>query len=122
MIPMINDHELEALLSEAKGAGALSASYVMLRLPLEVAPLFDEWLKTHYPQRADHVMSLVRQSRGGALYDSRFGSRMRGEGPFADLLAQRYALAIRRLGLNKRDGFTLDCDAFCPPGEQMSLL
>jgi len=119
---MINDSELEALLSEAKAAGALSASYVMLRLPLEVAPLFDEWLKTHYPQRADHVMSLIRQSRGGAVYDSTFGSRMRGEGPFADLLAQRYALAIKRLGLNKRGGFALDCDAFCPPGGQMSLL
>ncbi|AZG84479.1 PA0069 family radical SAM protein [Pseudomonas syringae pv. pisi str. PP1] len=122
MIPMINDSELEALLSEAKAAGALSASYVMLRLPLEVAPLFDEWLKTHYPQRADHVMSLIRQSRGGAVYDSTFGSRMRGEGPFADLLAQRYALAIKRLGLNKQGGFALDCDAFCPPGGQMSLL
>jgi DNA repair photolyase len=122
MIPMINDNELEALLSEAKAAGALSASYVMLRLPLEVAPLFDEWLKTHYPQRADHVMSLIRQSRGGELYDSRFGSRMRGEGPFADLLAQRYAVAVKRLGLNRRDALVLDCTAFCPPGRQMSLL
>lgn len=122
MIPMINDSELEALLREAKAAGALSASYVMLRLPLEVAPLFDEWLKTHYPQRADHVMSLIRQSRGGELYDSRFGSRMRGEGPFADLLAQRYAVAVKRLGLNRRTDLVLDCDAFCPPGGQMSLL
>lgn len=122
MIPMINDSELEALLGEAKAAGALSASYVMLRLPLEVAPLFDEWLKTHYPQRADHVMSLIRQSRGGEVYDSRFGSRMRGEGPFADLLAQRYAIAVRRLGLNRREELVLDCSAFCPPGEQLSLL
>jgi DNA repair photolyase len=67
-------------------------------------------------------MSLVRQSRGGQVYDSRFGSRMRGEGPFADLLAQRYAVAIKRLGLNQRRGFSLDCTAFCPPGGQMSLL
>lgn len=122
MIPMINDMELESLLSEAKAAGALSASYVMLRLPLEVAPLFDEWLKAHYPQRAEHVMSLIRQVRGGEVYDSRFGVRMRGEGPFADLLAQRYSIAIKRLGLNRREDFSLDCAAFCPPGGQMSLL
>ncbi|HEX8541485.1 MAG TPA: PA0069 family radical SAM protein [Pseudomonas sp.] len=122
MIPMINDMELESLLSEAKAAGALSASYVMLRLPLEVAPLFDEWLQAHYPQRAEHVMSLVRQVRGGEVYDSRFGVRMRGEGPFADLLAQRYSIAIKRLGLNKRENFSLDSEAFCPPGGQMSLL
>jgi DNA repair photolyase len=122
MIPMINDMELEAMLSEAKAAGALSASYVMLRLPLEVAPLFEEWLQAHYPQRAEHVMSLVRQVRGGEIYDSRFGVRMRGEGPFADLLAQRYRMAIKRLGLNQRESFNLDSEAFCPPGGQMSLL
>ncbi|WP_219063315.1 PA0069 family radical SAM protein [Pseudomonas sp. UMAB-08] len=122
MIPMINDSELESLLAEAKAAGALSASYVMLRLPLEVAPLFEEWLQAHYPQRAAHVMSLIRQSRGGEVYDSRFGVRMRGEGPFADLLARRYSVAIKRLGLNRREGFDLDCEAFCPPGGQMSLL
>jgi DNA repair photolyase len=122
MIPMINDMELEKLMTEAKAAGALSASYVMLRLPLEVAPLFEEWLQAHYPQRAEHVMSLVRQSRGGQVYDSRFGSRMRGEGVFAELLAQRYSIAVKRLGLNQRDSFKLDCEAFCPPGGQMSLL
>lgn len=122
MIPMINDMELETLMSEAKAAGALSASYVMLRLPLEVAPLFEEWLQAHYPQRAEHVMSLVRQSRGGQVYDSRFGSRMRGEGVFAELLAQRYSIAVKKLGLNARDSFRLDCEAFCPPGGQMSLL
>jgi len=122
MIPMINDMELEKLMAEAKAAGALSASYVMLRLPLEVAPLFEEWLQAHYPQRAEHVMSLVRQSRGGEVYDSRFGSRMRGEGVFAELLAQRYSLAIKKYGLNRRESFQLDCSAFCPPGGQMSLL
>jgi DNA repair photolyase len=95
---------------------------MMLRLPLEVAPLFEEWLAAHYPQRAAHVLSLIRQSRGGELYDSRFGARMRGEGPFADLLAQRFAKAIKRLGLNHREGYNLDCTAFCPPGAQMSLL
>jgi DNA repair photolyase len=122
MIPMINDMELETLMAEAKAAGALAASYVMLRLPLEVAPLFEEWLQAHYPQRAEHVMSLVRQSRGGEVYDSRFGSRMRGEGVFADLLAQRFSIAVRKLGLNGRESFALDCEAFCPPGGQMSLL
>ncbi|WP_191489222.1 PA0069 family radical SAM protein [Pseudomonas sp. FEN] len=122
MIPMINDGELESLLTEARDAGAQSAAYMMLRLPLEVAPLFEEWLAAHYPQRATHVLSLIRQSRGGELYDSRFGARMRGEGPFADLLAQRFAKAIKRLGLNRREGFNLDCTAFCSPGGQMSLL
>ena len=122
MIPMINDSELERLLGEAHAAGAQSAAYMLLRLPLEVAPLFEEWLAAHYPQRAAHVLSLVRQLRGGDLYDSRFGARMRGEGPFADLLAQRFAVAIKRLRLNRRQGFNLDCSAFCPPGGQMSLL
>ncbi|SDV08406.1 PA0069 family radical SAM protein [Pseudomonas mucidolens] len=122
MIPMINDSELESLLAEAHAAGAQSAAYMMLRLPLEVAPLFEEWLAAHYPQRAAHVMSLVRQVRGGEVYDSRFGIRMRGEGPFADLLAQRFAKAIKRLGLNRREGFNLDCTAFCPPGRQLALL
>ncbi|MNJ70001.1 hypothetical protein D3C77_664130 [compost metagenome] len=95
---------------------------MMLRLPLEVAPLFEQWLQDHYPQRANHVLSLIRQSRSGALYDSRFGARMRGEGVFAELLAQRFSKAIRRLGLNQREGYSLDCAAFCPPGGQMSLL
>ena len=122
MIPMINDSELESLLAEAHAAGAQSAAYMMLRLPLEVAPLFEEWLAAHYPQRATHVMSLVRQVRGGEVYDSRFGVRMRGEGPFADLLAQRFSKAIKRLGLNRREGFNLDCTSFCPPGRQMALL
>ena len=122
MIPMINDSELESLLAEAHAAGAQSAAYMMLRLLLEVAPLFEEWLAAHYPQRAAHVMSLVRQVRGGEVYDSRFGVRMRGEGPFADLLAQRFAKAIKRLGLNRREGFNLDCSAFCPPGRQLALL
>ncbi len=122
MIPMINDSELESLLAEAHAAGAQSAAYMMLRLPLEVAQLFEEWLAAHYPQRAAHVMSLVRQVRGGEVYDSRFGVRMRGEGPFADLLAQRFAKAIKRLGLDRREGFNLDCSAFCPPGRQLALL
>lgn len=122
MIPMINDMELEHLLAAAKEAGAQSANYMLLRLPREVAPLFEEWLQVHYPQRAEHVLSLIRQSRGGALYDSRFGERFRGEGAFAELLAKRFALASKRLGLTRREGFNLDCTRFCPPGGQLALL
>ncbi|WP_213878131.1 PA0069 family radical SAM protein [Pseudomonas sp. dw_358] len=122
MIPMINDSELEHLLTEAKAAGAVSANYMMLRLPLEVAPLFEEWLHAHYPQRAGHVLSLIRQSRGGELYDSRFGARMRGEGVFADLLARRFEHAMKHLGMARRDSYRLDCSLFCPPGQQMNLL
>ena len=121
MIPMINDSELEHLLEAAREAGAQSAAYMMLRLPLEVAPLFEQWLHDHYPQRATHVLSLIRQSRGGELYDSRFGVRMRGEGVFAELLAQRFAKAARRLGFEGREQMWLDCSAFCPPGGQMAL-
>lgn len=121
MIPMINDSELEHLLEAAKQAGAQSAAYMMLRLPLEVAPLFEQWLQDHYPQRAAHVLSLIRQSRGGELYDSRFGSRMRGEGVFAELLQQRFARAMRRLEFAGREAQTLDCSAFCRPGGQMAL-
>lgn len=121
MIPMINDRELEALLEAAHEAGAQSASYMMLRLPREVGPLFEEWLAAHYPQRANHVMGLIRQLRGGEIYDSRFGHRFRGEGPFADLLAKRFEVAMRRLGLGRRGSFNLDCTAFAPPRSQMSL-
>ncbi|MEX6500547.1 PA0069 family radical SAM protein [Pseudomonas zhanjiangensis] len=122
MIPMINDSELEHLLEAAKDAGAQSAAYMFVRLPHEVAPLFEQWLQAHYPQRAEHVLSLIRQSRGGELYDSRFGSRMRGQGAFAELLARRFALASKRLGLQHREAFELDCSRFCPPGGQLALL
>ena len=121
MIPMINDAELERLLEAARDAGARSAGYVLLRLPLEIAELFEEWLRAHFPQRAEHVLSLVRQCRGGRNYDSRFGVRMRGQGPFADLLAQRFQIACRRLGLNRRELGGLDCQRFSPPGAQLAL-
>lgn len=122
MIPMVNDMELEHLLEAAKQAGSQSANYMLLRLPREVAPLFEEWLRVHHPQRAEHVLSLIRQSRGGELYDSSFGKRFRGEGAFADLLAQRFAVAIRRFGLQRRQGLQLDCSRFAPPGGQLALL
>ncbi|WP_437879822.1 PA0069 family radical SAM protein [Pseudomonas sp. LRF_L74] len=122
MIPMINDSELEQILEAASEAGARSAAYVLLRLPLEIAGLFEQWLRDHFPERAEHVMSLIRQSRGGKDYDSRFGSRMRGDGVFADLLAQRFKLARKRFDLLRRDTFVLDCGQFAPPGRQMTLL
>jgi len=98
VIPAITDHELEAILAAARDAGASAASYVLLRLPHEVAPLFREWLAEHHPQRAKHVISLIAQARGGKDYDSRFGVRMRGTGPYAELLRARFALASRKLG------------------------
>ncbi len=122
VIPMITDMELEQILAAAKEAGARSAGYVLLRLPLEIAELFEEWLTSHFPDRAAHVMSLIRQSRGGKNYDSRFGVRMKGEGVFAELLSQRFKLAIKRLDLNRRGDYGLDCTQFCPPGAQMLLI
>jgi DNA repair photolyase len=98
VIPMVTDRDLEAILEAARDAGAASAGYVLLRLPHELKDIWREWLQLHYPLRAAHVMSLIRQMRGGKDYDSRFGTRMRGEGPFADLIAQRFAKARTRLG------------------------
>jgi len=123
MIPAVNDMELEGLLEQGAAAGATSAGYVLLRLPLEIKQLFEEWLARHMPDRAARVLSLIRQTRGGALYDSRFGQRQTGSGPYAELLARRFAVAARRLGLEKRGGGTgaLDCTRFAVPGAQMSL-
>ncbi|WP_040940263.1 PA0069 family radical SAM protein [Xanthomonas campestris] len=115
VIPWINDHELEAILQAAADAGASSAGYVLLRLPHEVAPLFREWLQTHHPQRAEHVMSTIAQLRGGKDYDSTFGTRMRGQGVYADLLARRFALAHRRAGFDTRRPPPLDTEQFRRP-------
>lgn len=101
MIPMINDMELEKILALAKKAGAQHAGYTFIRLPYEVKDLFKEWLRTHYPQRAEHVMSIIRQMRNGKEYDSTFGKRMRGEGEFANLLQLRFKNACRKFGLNQ---------------------
>ena len=113
IIPALNDHELEAMLEAAAQHGASNAGYVLLRLPHEVEPLFVEWLHAHYPDRAEHVLSLVRQLRGGALYDSQFHSRQRGSGPFAALLEARFAKARRRYGMNR--DVALRTDLFVPP-------
>jgi DNA repair photolyase len=123
MIPALNDHELEALLAAGAQAGAESAGYVLLRLPLEIGDLFEAWLAEHYPDRAAHVMSIMRQMRGGKRYDARFGLRAKGEGPFASLLAARFRRACDRLGLN-RERRPLDTSQFRQPprpGEQFSL-
>ncbi|MDP1961382.1 MAG: PA0069 family radical SAM protein [Reyranella sp.] len=121
MIPGLNDHEMETILDAAVDAGATRAGYVPLRLPLEIKELFEEWLKTHRPDRAERVLSLIRQMRGGKLYDAEFGSRMRGEGPLALLLSQRFAAAVKRLGLN-RLGKRLDTSAFHVPESARTAL
>lgn len=124
VIPVITEPELETILAACSEAGATSAGYVLLRLPHEVKALFRDWLARHRPGEAGHVMSLIQQSRGGKDYDSRWGKRMRGQGEFANLLAQRFRLACRRLGLNARQP-SLNCEDFAPPqrsGDQLSLL
>ena len=125
MIPGLNDHELEAILAAARDHGAHSAGYVLLRLPLEIKDLFSEWLEAHVPLRARHVLQLIRETRGGELYSSEWGERMRGQGPYADLIAQRFRLAVKRLGLDqRRDIGRLDTSQFRrppQPGDQLRL-
>jgi DNA repair photolyase len=124
MIPALNDMELEAILAAAANAGATKAGYVLLRLPLEIRDLFEEWLQAHAPAKARHVMSLVSGTRRGSHYVDAFGERMRGEGPYAELLAKRFHLAVKRLGLDRRD-LNLRTDLFGQPpkaGDQLSLL
>jgi DNA repair photolyase len=121
VIPGLNDPELEAVLAAAREAGAGSAGYVLLRLPLELGGLFREWLALHYPEKAARVMGLVRATRGGRDYDGAFGTRMRGTGPLAELIADRFALAARRLGYGA--GVPLDHTRFRAPGvQQLTLL
>ena len=122
MIPAINDGELEALLAAARGAGASYASFVVLRLPHELKQLFDDWLRAHFPDRAERVLSILRGMRGGALYDSDFATRMRGTGPYAQLLERRFVVARDRLGF-AAVATPLDCTKFVPParGGQLRL-
>ncbi len=124
MIPGLNDDELETILEAAADAGAQTANYVLLRLPLEIKHLFLEWLTAHYPDRKNRVISLLREARGGKLYDSAWGARMKGRGVHAELLARRFALACKRLHLDKA-GWDLDTNTFRRPmlaGEQLHLL
>ncbi|QRM54504.1 PA0069 family radical SAM protein [Sinorhizobium sp. BG8] len=124
VIPGLNDHEIERVLDSGKAAGASEASYVLLRLPLEVSPLFRDWLLRNYPDRYRHVMSLVRSMRGGKDYDAEFGKRMKGAGPYAWQIARRFEMATKRLELT-RSRRSLATDLFVPPsgsGVQLSLL
>ena len=101
VIPMDTDKDLEHILEASREAGAASAGYVLLRLPNELKQVWREWLDLHYPDRAAHVMSLMQQMHGGKDYDSSFGTRMRGQGPFADLIKQRFDKASKRLGFER---------------------
>ncbi|MFQ6018493.1 MAG: PA0069 family radical SAM protein [Kiloniellaceae bacterium] len=123
MIPALNDGELEAILKACAEAGAGSAGYVLLRLPLEIKDLFIEWLAAHFPDRKDRVLGLLREMRGGRLYDPAWGRRMKGGGIYADLLERRFGLACTRLGLDRRD-WNLDTSRFRRPAlkaEQLGL-
>jgi DNA repair photolyase len=114
LIPALNDPELEALLEAAADAGATRAGYVLLRLPLEIAGLFTEWLEAHYPDRAKRVMSLLRSMHQGEDYRSAWKTRQRGSGPYAELIATRFRHTTRRLGLNI-ERRSLRMDLFRPP-------
>jgi DNA repair photolyase len=114
IIPQLTDKDMEAILEAAAASGAEYAGWTMLRLPFEVKTLFRDWLAQHYPLRAGHVMSIVQQIRGGRDNDPDFGSRMRGQGQFADLIARRFDIAARRLNLN-RERAPMDTSRFKPP-------
>lgn len=114
IIPYINDHELETMIDAAKDAGAGWGAYILLRLPREVRSLFAEWLNNHYPERAAKVLNVLDAHHQDAKARTQWGVRMRGTGVFADLLRQRFALAIRKAGLDKARG-ALRTDLFCPP-------
>ncbi len=124
VIPAINDHEIERILHAARVAGARQAAYIFLRLPHEVKDLFADWLATHFPDRAEHVLSLVRQAGGGRDYDSRFGIRQTGRGPYAEMLGKRFRAACRRVGLrfDRHPEPRLDCTQFRRPARQQLAL
>jgi DNA repair photolyase len=117
---VLNDHELESLLQAAREAGAKTAGYVMLRLPLELKALFEQWLEQHEPLKARHVMQRIFDLRGGKAYDATFGERMRGSGQYAELISQRFHLAHKRLGFEGMG--ELDCNLFVPPPAQEGQL
>ncbi len=124
MIPALNDREMEAILARAREAGASVAGYTLLRLPLELKALFKEWLETHEPKKASHVLSLVAQCHGGKIYDSAWSKRMVGGGPYAEMLAARFDRACRKLGYSARSTHMLDTSRFRPPaqkGDQLAL-
>lgn len=120
MIPAINDHEIEAIVAAAADAGAVGAYSIPVRLPREVAPLFRDWLATHFPDRAARVMQHITAMRGGRDNDPRFFARFQAEGPYAGLMRQRFHKACAAHGLS-RERLALDCSQFRPPGAQLSL-
>ncbi len=123
MVPALTDPELEKILEAGAEAGAEAASWIMLRLPLEVAELWQAWLAEHYPDRATRIMGHIRDMHGGEVYSSKWFTRMRGEGPYAALVEQRFRRAARALGLDRKTP-SLRCDLFAPPpraGDQLSL-
>ncbi len=121
VVPAITDHEIEHILKAVAEKGAIAAFFLPVRLPLEVAPLFEAWLETHYPDRAAKVLNIIRSIRDGRENDPNFFTRMRGSGPWADLLRTRFGIACRKLGLN-RQKMVLRTDLFKPPeGVQMRL-
>ncbi len=123
VIPALTDHEMEHILGAAAGAGADVASWIMLRLPLEVAELWQDWLSEHYPDRAKRIMGHLRGMHGGKPYDARWFRRMRGEGAYADLIAARFKRCVHALGLD-REVPELRCDLFRAPaqtGDQLRL-
>lgn len=123
VIPALNDQEVERILESAHTAGAREAGYIILRLPLEVAPVFKDWLLRHYPDRYRHVMALIRSMRGGKDYDAEWGKRMKGAGPYAWQIGRRFEIAAKRLGLNA-EKLRLRTDLFKAPrgpGEQLQL-
>ena len=124
LVPALNDKTMEHVLEAAAAAGATEAAYVILRLPHELKTVFKEWLAEHYPQRAEHVMSIVRQMRGGRENDPSFGTRMSGTGNYAELMQKRFHIACRRYGLNRQTREDLDSSRFRPPSPsgQLSLL
>ena len=123
IIPAVNDREIEDIVTRAAAAGVRRASYVLLRLPFELKEIFKEWLDGHMPDRAAHVMSLVRQASGGKDYDNRFGVRQSGQGAYADMIAQRFRVACRKSGIpDARSQDELDCSSFQRPGERQMTL
>jgi len=115
VIPFINDHELEDLVAKSVAAGAQVVSYILIRLPREVRPLFEQWLQDHYPLKADRVMAAIRDTRGGQAYRAQWHKRMVGQGPIADLIAKRFSVALKRAGLNPGKLEPLRTDLFTPP-------
>ncbi|MES2102621.1 MAG: PA0069 family radical SAM protein [Pseudomonadota bacterium] len=117
VIPFVTEPDLERVLAAVAEAGAINASYIVLRLPWEVSPLFQQWLQAHFPERAQRVMNRIRDMRNGKDYEADFGKRMRGEGVWADLLKQRFDKCIQRLGIGRRSGSfaTLDMSGFRRP-------